>query len=126
MSTKSWFIILGIAVFITAAVTRYYFPQVKETIVTVDKEVIVTRTHEVKSADGTITTDTTSTETETKKTVDTKMASSDWFITAGLQYQLDYGVVYSLGVNKRLLGPVFVGVSGSTNKTIGVNIGVEF
>lgn len=134
MSTRNTAILILIVTVTVFALTRYCFPRIEEKIVTVEKEVIkevaVTTTHEVKQPDGTVTTDTTTTDTkqstDTKSTTVAKYATADWFVAAGMGYSLDLTVHYNVQVNRRILGPVFVGVQGSTDKTVGVQVGIQF
>lgn len=107
---------------LAVALTRYFWPRVEEKIVTVEKEVTHTVTRIVKQPDGTTITEIDKHETDTKRTVDTKFVQSKYFVQVGVDNQKAY--FGTVGV--RLLGPVLLGLGGSTNKTIGVNIMVEF
>lgn len=114
----------------TFVITRYYFPREVEKVVTVEKEVIkevtVTRTHQEVSKDGGIVTDTVTTSTKdeqtTKKEVAVKYELSQWLVSVGVNSEKSY----SAQVQYRVLGPVFIGVFGSSDKTIGANIGFQF
>ena len=115
-----------------AYITKSYFPEVKE--VQTEKEIIKTDvkiiTRVVERPDGskeTIieTTDRTVkredknfTKTENKaKNVKASLIAKYSFA----QKKEDYGIL----LEKRILGPVFIGVYGDTSKQVGLSIGME-
>lgn len=110
--------------------------QIKEVEVT--KKNVVVVTHEEKRPDGTVVTDTrtvdTSTEASTKNssskesTVITN-AKPQWKIGggAGIKYnEVNLQPVYTLSAERRILGPIFVGAYGRTDKEVGLSVSIEF
>jgi hypothetical protein len=111
-----------------------------EKIVTVVQHDTVTETHEVKRPDGTVITDTTIKDRDTANTstVDTKKSSEtitnqkpQWKVQGlvGLSTK-DLGQpAYGVGVERRIIGPIFVGAWGlskSTEQTAGLSVSLEF
>jgi hypothetical protein len=93
--------------------------------ITVSKDKIVTVTKIVHDKNGNTTEE--STRTEDKKSADiaskpeTKL-SPQWLVSVGSTNSHDI----IIGVNRRILGPVFVGVTGATNGSLSLNVGWEF
>lgn len=86
---------------------------------------VVTVTHEVTHTDGTKETIITSTDKSVVKVDESKstvVAQKDYFVVASATMDR----VYGLSVNKRVLGPIFVGAGYQTNGTLSANIGMEF
>lgn len=136
MSGRNVAILVILAVIITAGVTRYYFPQVEYKNVEVVKEVVkndirtIVRT--VERPDGTkeTTTDTTdrSTRRETTKNETIIAAKPQWMVGVGAGTKFDDRglVVYDLQVQRRIVGPFYLGARAATDKSVGVSIGMEF
>lgn len=92
---------------------------------------IVTVTHEVTKPDGTkeiITTTTdNSVEHKDKQIEIQKSSPKDWFLTAGVAREsLTSDNIYQISVNRRILGPLYIGGSFNTEKQLGLNLGMEF
>jgi hypothetical protein len=137
-------LIILVALAVGAALTRAYAPREVVKTVAVDHDVvkdhIVTVTKEIVQKDGTKEFDTVVTddrkEDDTKKTTitDTKTLPSlapKWFVTAGMGLDASSlssltTPVYQIGVNRRILGPIFIGVNANTRSQVGVNVGLEF
>jgi hypothetical protein len=98
---------------------------------------VVTTTHEVKEPDGedvvdTTTKDLTTTVTQEKEaTEETKTVTTEkpqWKVSGIITakpltlYQPSYGAL----VERRILGPVFIGAGANTDSTLYLSIGVEF
>ena len=107
--------------------------------VEVKKDNIVTQQHEVIKPDGTKVIDTstvdksidsTSTDTSTVSSSTTKVGTTPpkWHVSlaANRANPLLSETYYNLNVEKRLLGPFFIGVTASTHKEAGLMIGFEF
>ncbi len=62
----------------------------------------------------------TSTVTDKEKT--TTRSTGDTLISLGVDNNIGYG----LHINKRLLGPIFIGGFGYTDKIFGLNVGISF
>lgn len=116
-----------------ASVTRAYFA--REVVRTVEKEVvkdhIVTVTKESKAKDGTESIITTTTDdraaTDNKNTVDTKPAQApQWLISGGAGLTVNGLPVYAGSVQRRIIGPVFLGLQVTTQKEGFVTLGIEF
>lgn len=88
----------------------------------------VTKTHEVVAPDGSRVIDTVTHETKNTVVVAPAAIRPDWFVNLGVAYNFDRQgqPIYNLGVNKRLIGPIFVGGSVSSDRSLGVGIGIEF
>lgn len=109
----------------TIAVVLITWRYLESTLVT-NQASNVTKTHEVVRPDGSRVIDTVS-RTEQKQTV--PILAPDWFITVGAGYDFkthDGRPLYLLGVNRRILGPLFVGGTITSDRTLGVQIGFEF
>jgi hypothetical protein len=123
-------IVLALAV----AFTKYFYPTIKTKIE--EKEVVKTdiRTviKEITKPDGTIEKTTEivdkSKETSKKEFEQTVSEKPNWLVLAGAHASLKSlsEPVYSLQVNRRILGPMFVGASVRTDKELGLHIGLEF
>ena len=103
----------------------------KEQVEVVKKDIkIVERV--VTRPDGTteketITEDKTKTEKETLESSLTVNKKPDWKVSglSGLDLS-NKSQFYGVQVDRRIIGPVFVGVTATTNKTIGLSVGMEF
>lgn len=94
---------------------------------------IVTIVKEITKPDGTKETVTTTTDNtvERKDTktehLETKIVEKQWFIAAGVAREsLVSENIYQLSVNRRILGPIYAGLSANTEKQFGLNVGMEF
>lgn len=121
---------------LSAATTRYYFPQVQSKTVTVEHEVehnnIITVTHTIREPSGTVDTTTTVTDHSTKidQNIQTAVVSKqlDWHVGAQVGMDVHKGLIpiYGVSLDRRIIGPVTVGGFGLTNGTIGVSVGLSF
>lgn len=115
----------------SCAATKWYWPSYKvetrehETVVTK----VVTQIRHVKAPDGSETTDTIIVDTgreDRNRTVNTKPASK-WHAQASIHTAFDgLKPEYSLGVERRILGPFFVGLQARTDGSVGLGLGMEF
>ena len=118
---------------------RYLTPPKEITKVEVqEKEVIkkdiVTVTKEVTRPDGSKEVVTTTTDTSVEKkdkqleSIISKPVEKQWFITAGASKDLSAfeKTIYQASVNRRILGPLYLGIQANTNQEIGINVGMEF
>lgn len=123
-------LIIGLLLLLIGAAIGRYTASPTETVKEVEKEVVkhdvVTVTHEVKRPDGTTETEITTTdktkESSTKKTEVSSAAAPNWFLVGSATKDN----VYGLQVNRRILGPAFVGVGATTDHIYTLNVGVEF
>ena len=98
---------------------------VKDKIVTVTKQ--ITRPDGTSETDSTTTSDITKIDDRQTRILDTKASSApNWFISAGLATGVGLQPVYSVQASRRLLGPMFVGVSAASDAKVGISIGFEF
>ncbi len=112
------------------AVSHKYAPVIKTEIQ--EKEVIknnvVTVVKEIVKPDGTKEVDTTTTDTSTSvATSDSKQeapAQHNWFVAAGRRVALE--PIYTLEINRRMLGPLTLGIHGATDGLLSVQVGFEF
>ena len=139
MELKTVGILVLATAIISAVVTRYYFPKVQTQVQTVEvtKEVvknnIVTVTKIVKEKDGSETTTTTTTDNSVTQTSDSKSksktiaASKDWVISGSVQTKFEgLQPIYGVQVQRRILGPFYLGAMTNTDRAAGVSIGFEF
>lgn len=109
------------------AVKRYLPTEVVKTE-TVEVEKIVTIIHREKKPDGTVVEDEKRTEdrqTDTDTVASKPVAPPpNWHISA--QYLPDTLPAYGINVERRILGPIFVGVGANTRKELHVSLGFEF
>lgn len=134
MKTRSVLILVVLVAVVSAGLTRYYFPQVQFKNVEVTKEVvrndIRTIVKEVVRPDGTKEIVTETTDKSVKKessTSETIIASKpQWMFDVGARTNIDREIYYDLQIQRRIVGPFFLGAKASTDKTIGVSIGMEF
>lgn len=132
--------VYGIAalVFVVSLVSAYQYGKSKAAVVTqvqevekvVEKRDVITVVKEVTRPDGTketITTKEDKSVINSKREKETIVAKNDWFISAGAGYNFDKTAIgYQIDINRRVLGDIFIGAWGSTNKEAGLKVGVEF
>lgn len=135
MNTRNVLILLIVAVVVSAGLTRYYFPKVEYKNVEVTKEVvrndIKTIVKTIERPDGTKETISETTDKSIKKETNSKeitiASKNQWIFDIGARMNVsDRDIVYDLQVQRRIVGPFFAGLKASTDKTIGVSIGMEF
>lgn len=91
---------------------------------------IVTVTHTIKENDGTVDVTTTTTDHSQKIETDSKTAvqiQPNWLVSG--TYGIDIHTLqpaYGLQVNRRILGPVFIGALLNTRGDVGLSLGFEF
>ncbi len=103
--------------------------QSKSTEVITRDNNIVTVIKEKKNPDGTTETDTTITDhtkESDKSTIITATPPPNWFINFGTGLTRDIAPVYTLSLSRRVLGPIHIGVWGSTQQSVGVSLGLSF
>lgn len=124
-----------VGVLIGAAATRYLWPrieqkiQVQERVVTQTDVRTVIRT--VTKPDGTKIEDKTvvdNSKSVGNKTVEkTTTKQPQYLVSAGAAYNLrSFEPEYSVSASKRILGPVFAGVTGNTTGSVGLVLTLEF
>lgn len=144
--------IVIVAMAVGAALTRQFAPRtVTKTVTqtqTVDHDVIkdhvVTITKEIDRKDGTkeidtevvdnrVNTDVSTTKSTTQTTVSAPapIPQPQWFLTAGAGLDATSlsnltNPVYNGSVNRRILGPIYMGIWGNTRSQVGVQLGLEF
>lgn len=135
MNLRNSIIIMVIVAGISAGITRYYFPQVQYKNVEVTKEVVKT---DIKTVIKTVEKPDGSKETVTEivdntvsvgtsKLNTTIAAKPQWMISVGAHKPYDKSnAFYDLEIQRRILGPFYLGGRVSTDKTIGISIGMEF
>lgn len=136
-STRQVLVGAGLIILVTAAVTRYSFPQIKTQTVTVEKEVIHndvrTVVHTVTQPNGVSDTTTTiidhTVKTDIAKSVSITTRAPTLNISALVANDFSKGLLipaYGVSVSKQVLGPITVGGFGLTNGTIGLSVGLNF
>ena len=139
MGNLKYVLVALVLIAVGYAAGEHYAPEkIKEVVV--EKEVekkndnVSTHTVITEKPDGSkvTTTDTVDksvtlvTDNKTDTTVVTNK-KTDWHVALGEKY--DYSVTghyYTVSIERRVLGPIFLGVQGSTEKSVGVTIGLEF
>ncbi len=126
MNTKYWIIVTLIVTGAALYLEHAYFPRVVTVEKQVIKEVTVTTTHQVQHPDGTIVTDSVTSATK-KEQIDkfAPIVQPNWVISGGID-MLSSTRVYTLQVQRRVLGPIFVGAQAGTDQRVSINIGVMF
>lgn len=136
--TRTQVIITVLLIAGTAALTRYFFPRIETQTVDVIKEVVRTDirtiTKIIEKPDGTKETiiDHTdkSVENKDQKHTETKYAKADWNISASAGQDITniqkLELVYGVHVQRRILGPFYLGGMADTSKRVGLSIGMEF
>lgn len=132
---------LSVALVVGYGVGRYLQPaeirvkkeQVIKEVEVVRKDIVIVE-HEVKRPDGTTTIERRTedrsverTDTNTQNKEETRIVNTkpQWKIQGGIgmnysSAQLDsLKPIYSVGVERRILGPIFVGIQANTDKYIG-------
>lgn len=132
---KNTIIALVVGLLLGGGLGTFLFPQVKTKEVQVEKEVVVkdvvTVTKIITRPDGSkeeVTTTTDKTK-ENKQTTNTKtVAKANWHASISAKSRIDKLQidVYTVQVEKRIIGDLFFGVNASTDKTVGVVLGLEF
>lgn len=134
MEVPGKIMVLGVVISAVAGGLIEHQFNATEVIKTVDRDVIkykiITRTHEVTLPDGTKTSDTTTTDNseEQRKIISTitESKSRDWLVAAGAGINANRVKIYSLSVDRRILGFVTVGAYGTSNSELGLRLGVTF
>lgn len=136
MSTRNTIVLLIIVAVASAGITRFYFPAIEFKNTETTKEVIRndvrTIIKEVTRPDGTKETVTETTDKSVKK----ESSTSETIIAAKPQWMFGVGarikpsdsqvVMYDLELQRRILGPFFLGGKLSTDKSVGVSVSMEF
>ncbi len=88
------------------------------------QEQSTTTIHEHKNADGSSDIDTKIVDAKKEQHSETSISTSqpDWFIAASSSIN----EIYGLSVSRRILGPIYIGVYGRTDKEVGLNVGMQF
>lgn len=135
MNTKIVVILVVAVAAVSAGLTRYYFPQVQYKDVEVVKEVVRTDIHTVTKTierpDGTKETIIDSTDKTVKHETSSKevtiAAKNQWMFDVGARTKLtDMVIVYDLEVQRRIIGPFFLGAKVGTDSSVGLSVGMEF
>ena len=129
------YIITGlVCLVIGVAAGSALFPKVKEKTVETEVERVVkdvqTVIKVVTRPDGTkeeVTTIIDKSKQSTDKTSTKIIAKNDWHISAsGSRTFTDSSMIYTLQVERRVIGDVFLGASVNSEKQVGLVVGVEF
>ncbi len=135
MQIKNVAILCLIVAVLSAAGTRFLFPKVESRNVEIEKEVVRTDTRTVtriiERPDGTKETIVDSVDKSVKKETSSKESTvfqkSNYIVDLSARTKIDeLQFVYELQVQKRILGPVFLGLKAGTDKSVGASVGLEF
>lgn len=134
MQTKTVLILLAATAFISASITRYYWPKIQIQTNEVTKEIVRTDIHTVtklvERPDGTKETITDTTDHSTANSSASKstivVAQKNWILSTSIGTELSqYKPVYGLQAQRRILGPIYVGGLLSTTGMVGLSLGFE-
>lgn len=116
-----------------AYLARTYYPRVetKEVEKIVTKKDIITKVVEVTKADGSKTTETVTIDksavSEAKSTSVSAAVAPNWHLTIGAERASLMGTDnYRLTLERRILGPFSAGISVTSERSIGLIVGMEF
>lgn len=136
MSSRNTLVLVLVVAAISAAVTRFYFPQIEfkntETVKEVVRNDIKIIERVIERPDGTKEIIKETTDKSTKKETSTSetiiAAKKQWLIAVGANTKLSSRdlIVYDLHVQRRILGPFYLGAKVATDKSVGVSLGMEF
>lgn len=137
MNLKQVAVLLLVTATVSAALTRFYFPQVQVKTVEVEKDVIHNNIQTVvvtkKLPSGEV--DSTTTIVDHTNKVDTDNKTSEiakippnWLIVANASVTgIDFvNPAYGVQVNRRIFGPIFINASANTKGEVGLGLGMEF
>lgn len=132
--SKNVVVVLVVAA-LSVAVTKYYWPRVETKTVEVTKEVLKTDVRTVvkivEKPDGSKETTTEivdhSSKESSKSKESVKYTQKDWMVSASASTKFtNIEPIYGAQVQRRILGPIYMGVVASTDKMVGVSVGLEF
>lgn len=135
MNLKQTAIYTLIVIAVSVATTKYLWPTVETQIRIEEKEVIKkdirTIIRERTNPDGSTEKETEiidrSKEKREKELEQITNKRKDWFVAAGTSINFsDAKPVYNVQVNRRIIGPIYLGGTAHTNGQVGVQIGLEF
>lgn len=112
-----------------AYVERIYSGGTKKTDEIVTDNDIVTKIKEKQNKDGTIEKDITIIDKSTKKEKQVEIASATpptWLLQGMVGLDKGLSTVYTVSLSKRVLGPVYLGIWGSTQQSLGASVGIQF
>lgn len=99
---------------------------------TVTQTKIVTVIKEVTRPDGTVEKETTTTDNSIKKEVEKhieesiKARNKVWLVSLGASLDTSGKQQYKAEVQREVLGPIFVGIYGTTGREAGLSLGLNF
>ena len=125
-----------VIVALSVSATKRLWPTIDTQVKVEEKEVIKkdvrTIIKERTNPDGTSTKETiivdNSKESSTKKFEQITTKKNDWFVAAGAEARLSElnNPIYRIEVNRRILGDIYVGASGRTDGSVGLQVGFSF
>jgi len=121
-------VLLAVLSFVSGGALVWHFRS-PEKITTTETQTIVQVVHEHINPDGSKDITTISRSKDDKKIVDVKAALvPQWHVGLGLGHILGSAQLpdYNLSVSRRVLGPFFLGVFGSTSGYLGAQVIMEF
>jgi len=129
MTYKSITILCIVVAIVAAGSTRYKTVETTRDVVHNDVQTIVKT---IKLPTGEVDTTTTTTDHSVKVDTDNKTAvqlqvAKNWLVSG--VYSISIHTLepsYGLQVNRRILGPIFIGANANTKGEIGLSLGMEF
>lgn len=124
-------VVIAAVIFLAGLAVGKYTLKPEVQIKEVEKQVIVKNenTHVItkKLPDGTVIKERTTIKNDTiatEKSSEVVPVQKQW--AAGAGYQFGLVPVYSLKIDRRIIGPIFVGAEVNTNRDVGVTVKMEF
>lgn len=116
--------------FVFGRYTASFKPQETDATKEIVRNNVVTVTKYIKTPGGTVTRETTVTDHSVKQKDSlhvTVYKPSDWNISLSLSADsFTKPDIYGINIQRRILGPIFVGAQGNTKNQYGLSIGLEF
>jgi len=139
MNTRSY-VLLGLLLLVVGvAIGRYVTPERIVTKTIIDTKIVTvvqhdTRTVTVTKPDGTTTIVSTDKSVDTIKQVEhesqVKVVENNkpqWKVSAQFAPKnVKYEYFYGAQIERRILGPIFIGAFGNLDHTLGLSVGLEF
>lgn len=137
MSNRNVIIIAIVCLISGALIQRQWDGKQTEKIMTITRDIIhnqiVTVTKTITKPDGSTETDSTTTDTSIKKEIEKQIVesskpfyNSQWLIAGGASLNSDREQFYKLEVQRNILGPLWLGIYGTTHKELGLSAGILF
>jgi len=139
MTIRLYVLISLLLVVVGYTIGRYTTPEKVVTKTVIDTHTVTVVQHDIQTVtvtkpDGTSTTtvadhsvDTTKSQTDEHESKVVENQKPQWKVSAQFAPKVpQYEYFYGAQVERRILGPVFVGAFGNIDHTVGLSVGLEF